>query len=371
MAGKPRRKIGQPNGGRVSSAGRDKRSRGEIFDAVENAGRARLEQSLKLFDESAVPEGLADRTCQKIWNAVDHPEYYAAEAGPIIPKFPRLVRSSKKGTPFILKTVSIREEDIPAPPIEETAVLPEIAVRTTDQEIAAPTVVSLTLDELKRSFAEQARHPRRKNRPRSPLLNGEIREELRDEYYWEVLPPETEAEKKRRLENRIKKSVAAATKTNDAPDPQGVFTETVTRIGHITLSSLRTATTWLEPEQKKPLVSEERNAPRTSRRRSRPTDLLISIVAGVLIAVVVVFPTLRLVGRELAIVIAKSTVRRIGQKVTVSADQSTLNLFPLWSEQILYPKSQEVEFDAAIDPTIDLTNDLSPSELSADESTPQ
>lgn len=307
----------------MNSANHYGKSREEIFDQFENDGRARLDRSLKLFDEAAVPEGLADRTCQKIWNAVDRPERESVRTGPAIPKFPRLVRSTKKGTPFVLKTVSVRKE-----------------IPTADPAVPVP-VAAVTLDDLKRSFAEQLRRPRRSKRPKSPLRNGEIREEARDEYYWEILPPETEAEKKQRLDQLVKKNRLRSAQPTPSESPNR-FTDTVTRIGEMTLSSVRSATTWLGSEQKS--RSSKKAAGTPNQKRDRPTDLLISIVSGVLIAVIVVFPTLRFVGRELAIVIAKSTVRRIGQKVNVSANQSTMELLPLISEQILYPQIQEVEF---------------------------
>lgn len=347
----------------MSSAKNYGKSREEIFDQFENDGRARLDRSLKLFDEAAVPEGLADRTCQKIWDTLDHPEHEQVRTGPAIPKFPRLVRSTKKGTPFVLKAVSVYQEvppavpttlpaaepvplpaaeSIPLPAAESIAIAP-IVEPTVQPAVIVPINEAVTLDDLKRSFAEQARHPRRRKRSKSPLCNGEIREEARDEYYWEILPPETDAEKRRRLERLAKKNRSRSTQpAAETPNP---FTDTVTRIGEMTLSSVRSATSWLGPEQKKPHSSKKGGAASTQ-KRGRPTDLLISIVSGVLIAVIVVFPTLRFVGRELAIVIAKSTVRRIGQKVQVSADQSTMELFPLLSEQLLHPQLQEVEFQS-------------------------
>ncbi|MBQ1277162.1 MAG: hypothetical protein IIY07_00795, partial [Thermoguttaceae bacterium] len=81
-------------------------------------------------------------------------------------------------------------------------------------------------------------------------------------------------------------------------------------------------------------------ATQSSRRRqsSKFSDMMISTVSGVLIAVVVVFPFMRLAVKEVFTTIAKSAVRKIGVSVPVSENAPQSDLLPFISEQLMFPR---------------------------------
>lgn len=197
------------------------------------------------------------------------------------------------------------------------------------------------LAELKRRFNEEQNRPRRRKRPRSPLRNGEIREEFRDEYYWELLAPEVEPV----VKPHEQQALAAAPVEDES---ENVITQTVERIGSTTISEVRLISQWLGGRPIK-AASKPRRQTKTKESKWYPSDLLISVVGGVLIAVVVVLPILRFFGQELAIVIAKSTVRQIGQKVPVNADSSFLEHLPYLAEA-LHPQFQEEVLEDPVAP---------------------
>ena len=69
--------------------------------------------------------------------------------------------------------------------------------------------------------------------------------------------------------------------------------------------------------------------------------MMISIVSGVLIAVVVVFPLMRLAVKEVFTTIAKSAVRKIGVNVAISENAPQSDLLPFISEQLVFPRYDE------------------------------
>lgn len=94
---------------------------------------------------------------------------------------------------------------------------------------------------------------------------------------------------------------------------------------------------------------EREEASRETRRRNddkeqvgRLSDMMISTIAGVLIAVCIVFPLLYRVVEELYITVATSTVRKYSQNVTMPPLESELDVMPFITEQILHPR-----FDAS------------------------
>ena len=208
----------------------------------------------------------------------------------------------------------------------------------------APKADSAALAEWKKRISEEQNRPRRRARPRSPLRNGEIREEFRDEYYWEFLP---EVEPSGVPQERL-----AGTGTPGETGRENLITQTVERIGSTAISEVRQLSEWLGV---RPAKSASARPPRGKESSWwHPSDLLISVVGGVLIAIVVVLPILRFFGRELAVVIAKSTVRQIGQKVPVNADSAFLEQLPYLSESLIHPHVHEAVLEDPVAPASSL-----------------
>ena len=92
--------------------------------------------------------------------------------------------------------------------------------------------------------------------------------------------------------------------------------------------------------------------PRRRRQPSKISDMMISTVSGVLIAVVVVFPLMRLAVKEVFTTIAKSAVRKIGVNVAISENAPQSDLLPFISEQLVFPRYDEsAELQAPVDAT--------------------
>ena len=72
--------------------------------------------------------------------------------------------------------------------------------------------------------------------------------------------------------------------------------------------------------------------------------MVISVALGMMIAALVVFPVLKIIGKEIFSVIFKSTVRQIGQNVQLTEHSNSADLLPFVSEQLLFPQYQAVEF---------------------------
>lgn len=390
----------------MSTAGNEHGSRNELFDAVEKRGKRRLDAIVpdgvldSAPEEIPVPPGLAERTCRRLWSAVDRGEAVFStdmsraprQTASLIPKYPRYERSSKKSAPFIIKKMAITEEPLPSKPapmitaleaapaartplvetpalaepfvpapILETPPVDEPLLETPAAKPTAPKSVSLEV--LKRQFAKESFKPRGRRKNRCPLLNGQIRPEAQDEYYWEILPPETVSEKKRRT--RLESSAALVPSEQEE---ENRLVESVSEIGRTTLHYIDSARGWLGVKSPRTSPPEEMNRPIRGKRRGKPSDMLISIVAGILIATTVVFPTLKFVGREFVMVIAKTAVRKIGQKIQITSDHSSADLIPFYTEQILFPQSQEVEFlpkeieEAENIPFIPMNPDADPAE---------
>ena len=90
--------------------------------------------------------------------------------------------------------------------------------------------------------------------------------------------------------------------------------------------------------------------PRRRRQTNQFSDMMISIVSGVLIAVVVVFPLMRLAVKEVFTTIAKSAVRKIGVNVAISENAPQSDLLPFISEQLVFPRYDE---SAELQPPVD------------------
>ncbi len=191
-----------------------------------------------------------------------------------------------------------------------------------------------TLEELKREFAkERSQHAKtRRKRYRNPLINGEIREELKDEYYWEILSPNTPEElrtremarrayKRQRQENP---PVEKEPENREVSLLDAVFIEPVVNIGHMTIISAKRFQTLFQRGTSRMSAFPEELQPPISKKDGRPGDLVISIIAGILIAVVFIFPIIRLTTNKIYMSIRRSNVREIGQTVMVNNESPSL-----------------------------------------------
>ena len=108
---------------------------------------------------------------------------------------------------------------------------------------------------------------------------------------------------------------------------------------------------------------ERKEARSQTRRRSdkrepgRVVDVVVPMVAGVALAVGVVFPALKYVVTEIFITVAESRVRKLSGNVTLSPEEAEFDVIPLISEQILFPRYEAVEFDGATRDPDSMEND--------------
>lgn len=178
------------------------------------------------------------------------------------------------------------------------------------------------------------------------LLGRQLTRWDHEEYYWEELP----------AEDRTFNSSAAGTL------PQGVVNvarKPIEWIGRATLRLFRPVTKAIRDDGDESFIADE-EMNKSAKKKPRGgglSDFMISVVAGVLIATVIVFPVLKLVGREVIVTIAKSAVRKIGQKVTIQHGQDSSILLPFLSEQMLHPRHTILNPEAA--------NTDSPSEINS------
>ena len=80
------------------------------------------------------------------------------------------------------------------------------------------------------------------------------------------------------------------------------------------------------------------------REPGRLLDVTIPLVAGVALAVGVVFPALKYVATEIFITVAESKVRKMSGNLTISPTDPEFDVIPFISEQILFPHYEAVEF---------------------------
>lgn len=82
------------------------------------------------------------------------------------------------------------------------------------------------------------------------------------------------------------------------------------------------------------------------REPGRLIDVAIPLVAGVVLAVGVVFPLLKYVTIEIITTVAESKVRKLSGNLTVSPHDPEVDVIPFISEQILFPHYEAVEFNS-------------------------
>ncbi|MDO4587437.1 MAG: hypothetical protein Q4C95_09085 [Planctomycetia bacterium] len=162
----------------------------------------------------------------------------------------------------------------------------------------------------------------------SLVLGRAITPQDREEYYWEDYTETEPLAKKQSL--------------------TGYLTFPIEFIGCSALWITRVVKNKLQNPSSQIDRKEEMNRPLVKKRHGKLSDMAISIAAGILIASVIVFPTLKLIGHEFMKVIVKSTVRKIGQNVILTSDQDSLDLIPLISDKFLFPQYQTGEVNENI-----------------------
>ncbi|MGI6401492.1 MAG: hypothetical protein ACOX0A_05200 [Thermoguttaceae bacterium] len=84
----------------------------------------------------------------------------------------------------------------------------------------------------------------------------------------------------------------------------------------------------------------------TKRGPTRFSDFAIPLIAGVALAVGVIFPALKYVATEIYATVAESRVRKISGNFTVYPGDMQVDVIPFISEQILFPRYEAVEFSS-------------------------
>ena len=159
------------------------------------------------------------------------------------------------------------------------------------------------------------------------LLGREPTPTERDEYYWEPIDEEFE-EVNAEFQSKKRRSLLGA--------PTRFATETTIAIGRATLA--------LCGFERRAALGSDAFAATKARRKRQPgriSDMMISTVSGLLIAVVVVWPLLCLAAKEVLATIALSAVRKIGVNVQISESAPQQDVLPLITEYIVFPRSSE------------------------------
>ena len=248
--------------------------------------------------------------------------------------------------------------EIPAVPVAASAAL------AAAEPLAAPAAAKISavnskisLEDINREFARTRTHAEktRRRRFRSPLINGEIREELKDEYYWEILSDEGEAVSKNGkgmrddpLKNLAPRRVygfhGETLSLNERPvEPNllsAALVEPVIFIGHATLLAFSPLRFLWKRGRKNDPVHEKKNHPRSGsggkkNNSVRPVDFVVALVCGVAIAAAVIFPMLKKFGNGIYETIQKSNVRRFGSAVSVSEESPSILQMLIDSPEII------------------------------------
>ncbi len=201
----------------------------------------------------------------------------------------------------------------------------------------------ISLEEVNRQFARtriRAEKTRRR-RFRSPLINGEIREELQDEYYWEILSDGDQTGQESVHDDplmnlsprRVYGMDGGFVPSNERPvEPNllsALLVEPVIFVGHATFLALRPLRIFRKENENgaSPSGRKRRARQASGGKRNneiRPIDFLIALVCGVAIAVVIVFPMIRKFSNGIYETVQKSNVRRISGAVSVSEESPSL-----------------------------------------------
>ncbi|MBO7726612.1 MAG: hypothetical protein J6S40_09140 [Thermoguttaceae bacterium] len=269
-----------------------------------------------------------------------------------VPRFGELPKVLSPRTVEITLTASV------APPAAAAVTEPVSAPLAAPLAAPAAAKISavnpkISLEDINREFARSRTRAEktRRRRFRSPLINGEIREELKDEYYWEILSDESETARKNTkgmrddpLRNLVPRRVygvggESVSLNERTPEPNllsAALVEPVILIGHVTLLALSPFQhLW---KQKDASAFEKKSRPRPGGKKNnrvRPVDFIIALVCGVVIAMAVVFPMLKKFGNGIYESVQKSNVRRLGGVVSVSKEEPAILNMLIESPEII------------------------------------
>ncbi len=169
------------------------------------------------------------------------------------------------------------------------------------------------------------------------LLGREPSKAELDEYYWEPVAETSQVEYNERKRASL---FDAASRWATAP---------AIAVGRATLALCGVG-------RRSALGSDAFAATKPRRRQpGKVSDMMISIVSGVLIAVVVVFPLMRLAVKEVFTTIAASAVRKIGVNVAISETAPQSDLLPFISEQLVFPRYESTELQPSDNATLQET----------------
>lgn len=161
------------------------------------------------------------------------------------------------------------------------------------------------------------------------LLGHEPSAIERNEYYWEDEDEATLRSAEEKPRSLLEKALYFAT----APP---------VIIGRATINVFHR----LVPEDFERQEARSQTRSRTDYREpGRLSDTMISMIAGIALAMGVVFPALKYVVTEIFTTVAESKVRKLNGNLSISPDESEFDVIPLISEQILFPHYEAVEFD--------------------------
>ncbi len=141
-----------------------------------------------------------------------------------------------------------------------------------------------------------------------------------DEYYWEDLVEEN------------KKTVTLPKIANAA---LMIITEPPVLVGRFTIGLFRAL---LPKGYSRGEDFEQPTRARRKQSKTRLSDMMISMVAGVMIAVCFVFPALRYVVNEIFVTVAESKVRKLGENVSLTHEETEETFLPLVTEHFLFPR---------------------------------
>jgi hypothetical protein len=221
------------------------------------------------------------------------------------------------------------------------------AVSIPASSVSAPKISAvnsrISLEDINREFTRSRAYAAktRRRRFRSPLINGEIREELKDEYYWEILSDRGDVRKhgvNARLDDPLKDLPPRRGYSMDGSHPSAgekpwepnlitaILVESVIFVGHTTLLTLGPFRRLMKMSEGGAPLSEEMNrlGAEPDRKKKgkgiRTFDVFFAVICGIAIGVLGVFPVLKMFSTEIYRSIRLSNVRKLSHTISVSEE---------------------------------------------------
>ncbi|MBR5243924.1 MAG: hypothetical protein IKW13_06800, partial [Thermoguttaceae bacterium] len=317
-----------------SQVGEEARISGEnqVGEEAQISEESQVGEEAQISEENQVGQGqLAAQAEENAPFIQPAPTTRASRRFRFIPKFIAPSRNAQR-SPFIAKRARRLDEIAASPPVRFAEIVETPVPRVSPapnvdaeravvpQEIAPPSCAPTAHPPAERPPFDPTTLPPEERRLAELLGRRPSKIEL-DEYYWEPISETSQVEYE---SERRASFLDAALSLATAP---------VIAVGRATLSLCAGA-------GRRTALGSDAFAATKSRRRqsSKFSDMMISTVSGVLIAVVVVFPLMRLAVKEVFTTIAKSAVRKIGVHVPVSENAPQSDLLPFISEQLMFPR---------------------------------